>query len=115
MAGKYSQSPDVDQGMDGSRTSCSINSNMEQMNENKKRKADSESFLLQMLGRTRQSTGDLAIEVMADMIMETRGLELDKAFQVIGQGISTAPGHDALVFLKILAGLAGAPGERIKV
>ena len=68
-----------------------------------------------MLGRTRQSTGDLAIEVMADMIMETRGLELDKAFQVIGQGISTAPGHDALAFLKILAGLAGAPGERIKV
>ena len=115
MAGKYSQSPDVDQGMDGSRTSCPINSNMEQMNENKKRKADSESLLLQMLGRTRQSTGDLAIEVMADMIMETRGLELDKAFEVIGQGISTAPGHDALAFLKILAGLAGAPGERIKV
>ena len=40
---------------------------------------------------------------------------MDKAFEVIGQGISTAPGHDALAFLKILAGLAGAPGERIKV
>ena len=123
MAGKYSQSPAVglghgtqNQGMEGSRTSCYRNSNMKQMtNASKKRKADSESLLLQMLGRTRQSTGDLAIEVMVDMIMETGGLELDKAFDVIGQGISTAPGHDALAFLKILAGLAGAPGGRVKV
>ena len=90
---------------------------MEQITSGSKtrKNGDPESFLLQMLRKMRQTTGDLAVEVLGDLVMETDGQELEKSFDVIGQGIRTASGHDALAFVKILAGLARAPQERIKM
>ena len=74
-AGKYSQSPAVElghgnqhQGREGPRTTCPVNSNMEQIvNGSETRKnGDSESLLLQMLKKIKQSTGNLAVEVLGD-------------------------------------------------
>ena len=123
MAGKYSQSPALElgddsnyKGMEGARMIGSKRKEMEEKvsQGTTRSKIKAESFLLQMLKQIRPSTGDLAIEVLVETIMETGGQELKDALEVVEKGMRTGPGREALVFCRILTGLARVSGERIR-
>ena len=107
MAGKYSQSPALElgddsnyKGVEGARMIGSKRKEMEEkvIQGTTRSKIKAESFLLQMLKQIRPSTGDLAIEVLVETIMETGGQELKDALEVVEKGMRTGPGHEALVF-----------------